>query len=863
MGVNAPFYPTWPKLASRLSHDPAIERRVEEILRQMSLPEKIAQMIQPELYELTPEEAGKHKFGSALNGAGIAPNGNRYASQAEWVQMVDSYWVAVEQAFAERPFRIPFMWATDAVHGHNNVFGATIFPHNVGLGCADDADLVRRIGAATAREIAATGMDWTFAPTVTTPRDYRWGRHFEGYSEEPGIVYEYSAAMVEGLQGFPETYGLRSPDRVIACVKHWLADGGTFEGVDRGDCFSDEEVLRNVHAMGYFSGLEAGAQSVMISFSGWRDPLNYDHSPDLPGSYNFKLCGSRYLITDVLKGAMGFDGIVISDWEAHTEVSRCTLGDAGYAINAGVDVLMISSRRGWSALLQTTERQVLGGEISLSRVDDAVRRILRVKMRAGLWEKPRPSERILSVDRDILGCAEHKALARESVRKSLVLLKNNRHALPIQEGARILIVGTAANDIQKQTGGWTLSWQGNDVGPCDFPQGQTLAQSVAAAVGEENCCVDPSLNFADPADFDVIIVGIGEDAYAEMRGTIRPWRSLEYSKLKQSYGVDLRILQQLSSLRASGASTPTIVTVFFTGRPLYVSEEINHSDAFVVAWLPGPSCEGVCDILFAGADGHPRHDFTGRLRFSWPGSKTSFAINTPPSNFPELPLPPGEQHPSGKHAPLFPFGYGLTYRDVSPDIAPVPLDSDIDETPLPPLAPGFEILSQRARDTFSWTIKGHNTWSGEPVSLESGARLLVMDTQPIQWQSGTVGLRLTFKGFPAFLYAQFPDNRLEDFRAYVQADAYLDMQIQIFAPPSGPLMLACHDDFPAQPGLDLRPQIERLGPGWHSMAIPLRDLAGAGVEFRHVNTPFMIYSEHEADIAIGEIRLIVPGMASA
>lgn len=626
-----PYYRSWPRITSAIGLDPAAETRIGALVAQLTLEEKLGQMIQPELAELTPADVTAYKIGSALNGAGIWPGGDRHASAAAWVDTVDSYWQAAREAYAGRPFTIPFLWATDAVHGHNNVYGATIFPHNIGLGAAGDPDLVRRIGEATAAEIAGTGMDWTFAPTVTTPRDRRWGRYYEGYSEDPQLVHAYAAAMVRGLQGGAD--GLASDRHVIATVKHWVADGGTVDGADRGTARCPEDLVRNIHAAGFFAALEAGAQAVMVSFSAWEDPANYGHSPGSGEPYNFKLHGSRYLITDVLKRAMGFDGIVISDWDAHAEVSGCTIGDAGYAINAGLDVLMVAGRAAWQSVYHSALRDVRDGVIPVARIDDAVTRVLRVKARAGMWHKPRPGERSLAGRPGVLGCAAHQALSAEAARKSLVLLKNSGGALPLARDARVLATGSGVDDIRKQTGGWTLSWQGDDVTRADLPGASTVAEAIRGVVGTGRVLVDPGLTSADPARFDVAVVVIGEDSYAEMRGTLKPWRSLAYADLKLSYARDLAILRRL---RGSGI---TVVTVLLTGRPLYVTEEINLSDAFVVGWLPGPHGTAVAGGLFRPADGQPA-GISGRLPASWPRRRDLAAVNRIPPHIPGYRVPP-------------------------------------------------------------------------------------------------------------------------------------------------------------------------------------------------------------------------------
>ncbi|MEU6808272.1 glycoside hydrolase family 3 N-terminal domain-containing protein [Streptomyces sp. NPDC046831] len=837
----------WPAIRSDVPVSPADERRVEEILSQLTLEEKVGQMIQPELAELTPQDVRDYHIGSALNGAGIWPDGNRQASRGDWVKTVDAFWEAADSAYEGRPFRIPFMWATDAVHGHNNVRGATIFPHNIGLGAARDPDLLCRIGAATAREIAATGMDWTFAPTVTTPRDRRWGRYFEGYAEDPEVVHEYASAMVRGLQG--EAGGTADDTRVVACVKHWVADGGTADGADRGTARCPEDLVRNIHAVGFFSGLRAGAQSVMVSFSSWENAANYDHSPDTGPAYNHKIHGSRYLITDVLKGRMGFDGIVISDWDAHAEVAGCTAGDAGYAINAGIDVLMVAGRSAWQSVHRTTCEHVRAGRIPAGRIDDAVRRVLRVKARAGLWDKPRPRERSLATRTDVLGCAEHRALAREAVRKSLVLLKHRQGVLPLSRSARVLVTGSGADDIQKQVGGWTLTWQGNDVTLDDLPGATTLAQAVRSVVGEANCTVDPDLSTADPAGYDVALMVLGEDSYAEMRGTIKPWGTLSYAGLKRSYARDLETLRRL---RARGT---TVVTVFFGGRPLYLTEEINLSDAFVAAWLPGTEAGGITDVLFRAEDGSTGYDFQGRLGSSWPRTARSHAVNRIPPHIPGYRVPDEEQAPEGEHEPLFPFGHGLSMSDASPE-QPLPLDTFRDETPVPPVTGPLEVRGGEGSG-FVHRIGGHNTWSRPQISFDEPTEVLVLRIEPLREADRPHALALRFKGHPAFLYAQFASGLPADLRGYAEAGASVEFEVRVFEAPSGPLLLACHDDYPAQPAVDISATLADLPTGeWSTVTVPVESLRAIGSDLRHVDVPFMLYTDGTARLDVGRVRWV-------
>ncbi len=606
-----PFFSDWPKIDSDIPTDPKIEKKIARIVALMTVKEKVGQMIQPNLRDVTPQQLKKYKLGSILNGGGTWPNENKYACAKEWAEKADEFWHATEEAFEHRPFRIPFIWATDAVHGHNNVFGATLFPHNIGLGAARDPELIQRIGEVTAREICATGLDWTFAPTVATPRDLRWGRTYEGYSEDPEITYQYAAAMVKGLQGNAIT--LKTDQKVISNVKHWVGDGGTTLGEDRGKNHYSETLLRNIHAMGYFSGLNAGAQVVMSSFNTWEDPANYDHSPEYGDiEYNKKIHGSKYLLTDILKEKMGFDGLVVTDWHGHSEVSKCSDSNATYAINAGNDILMVPVHQHWTALYKQTVKDVENGLIPMSRIDDAVTRILRVKMRAGLWDKPQPTRRILGGNKALIGTDKHRAVAREAVRKSLVLIKNKNSILPLAKTTKILLTGSAADDIQKQCGGWNLTWQGDENTPDDFPGAHTVKAALTKEIGQNNLMFDPDLKSdlsAISNVVDVAVVVFGEDPYAEMMGDIKEWQTLEFSSLKRSYRKDVAKIHQLQEKGIK------VISIFFSGRPLYLNEEIAKSDAFVAAFLPGTEGLGITDVLIGDEEGQPHYNFSGKTAF--------------------------------------------------------------------------------------------------------------------------------------------------------------------------------------------------------------------------------------------------------
>jgi beta-glucosidase len=603
----------WPKVEPVLYNND-LEVRVADLLHRMNLEEKVGQIIQADIASITPEDLHHYPLGSILSGGTSGPNGNDYSPPKDWLALADAFHDANR---ARGGTYIPLLWGTDAVHGHNNIIGATIFPHSISLGAARDPDLMRQIGQVTAREVAITGEDWTFAPAVSVARDDHWGRTYESYSEDPEIVALYARAFVEGLQGRAGSPGFLRNGHVLATAKHFLGDGGTHGGKDQGDARVSEEELRDVHNPGYVAALEAGVQTVMASYSSWQGR---------------KMHGNRDLLTGILKERMGFDGFVVGDWNGHAQLPGCSKTSCPQAVNAGVDMLMAPD--GWKELYANTLAQVKAGQIAMDRVDDAVRRILRVKLRAGLMELPRPSERPEAGEFTVLGSPDHRALARRAVRESLVLLKNDGGLLPLSPRQRVLVAGNGADDIGKQSGGWTVTWQGTGTRNENFPNGQSIYAGIKDAVERHGGSADLAVDGSYASRPDVAIVVFGEDPYAETKGDRK---TTAYHVLN---GKDLELLQRLKS---DGVK---LVSVFLSGRPLWVNPEINASDAFVAAWLPGTEGGGVADVLFATGDGRVAHDFQGRLSFSWPKVPDQVVNRGDPS-----------------YNPLFPYGYGLTYAE--------------------------------------------------------------------------------------------------------------------------------------------------------------------------------------------------------
>ncbi|PWQ94369.1 1,4-beta-D-glucan glucohydrolase [Leucothrix pacifica] len=846
VGDKLEYFADWPSIKSKIPQDDKTEQAIRDIVNLMTLEEKVGQMIQPNLTQVTPAEAKQYKLGSLLNGGGAWPNKNKRSSAKDWVAEADKYWLALDDAYKGQSFRIPFMWATDAVHGHNNVFGATVFPHNIGLGAANDPKLIYRIGQATAKEVAATGLDWTFAPTVAAPRSYRWGRVYEGYSEDPEIIFNYAGKMVEGLQG--DSAGLKTDKQVISTVKHWVGDGGTKYGKDRGATYATEEQLINLHATGYFSGLKAGAQVVMSSFNSWHNDLNY--APVDGKKYNKKIHGSKYLITDVLKEKMGFDGIVVTDWNGQSEISGCSAANCPAAVNAGNDVIMVTANKDWKAFYKNVIDQVNTGVIPMDRIDDAVTRILRVKKRAGLWEKPKPSLRSLAAKQNVLGAPEHRKLAREAVRKSLVLLKHQDNVLPLKATQKIYLAGSAADSLEKQTGGWTLTWQGKDNSIDDFPGASTMKSALTKQIGAEHIITDIS-----KADSDTVaLIAIGEEPYAEFTGDIKDHQTLGFADLKTAYAKDLKAIRDAKALGMK------VVTVFFSGRPMYINEEINLSDAVIAAWLPGTEAGGITDVLYRVNN----HDFTGRLAYSWPNTKCSTAINRQPNNIPNYVTPRFEQSIDGEHKPLFPYGYGLSYGAINQnqDLNSLILDdrnygcrqksTAAAELPL-------EVFGKASGGEFQLRISGaKNNWQAIPVPAEANpVDQGEVSVTPINYKGQYDAASVKFAGGKgAQVYVQYENEKGQDNLAYLKADATLQFDIRMIEQPDQPLQLAQHCVYPCRAGFEINKHLPKVSQSWKTIKLPLKCFAANGMNFAAMNTPLLFFTKGKAAFDLGNIRLV-------
>jgi beta-glucosidase len=577
-----------------------VEDRVNDLLGRMTLAEKIGQMTQIEKNSLTGAVVASEFIGSVLSGGGGYPNINK---ADRWAGMTDGF---QKNALATR-LGISEIYGADAVHGHNNVRGAVIFPHNIGLGAAADEDLMRRIGQVTAGEMVATGVKWNFAPVIAVPQDIRWGRTYEGYSENTDLVSRLGTAYLQGLQG----KSLSDPLSVLGTLKHYIGDGGTAWGtsttenykLDQGVAQVDEATLRALFLPPYQAGLKAGARSVMASFSSWG---------------GMKMHAQKYLLTDVLKGELGFDGFVVSDWGGVDQISPDYYSSVVTATNAGIDMHMVPYD--YSRFINTLTQAVQNGDVPMSRIDDAVRRILRVKFELGLFEHPNSVEAQLPQ----VGSKEHRAVAREAVAKSLVLLKNEQSALPLSKSAPLIYVaGIGANDIGMQSGGWTIEWQGQ-MG--NITPGTTIYQAISNTVKPGTVVkYDSQGNFPAGKVADACVAVVGEQPYAEGRGD-KADLSLALADMKMTEGMRDKCQK--------------LIVIMISGRPMIVTDQLKDWDAFVAAWLPGTEGQGVADVLFGDKP------FTGKLPYTWPRANDQL-----PFDFKN----PG----SGEAGPLFPFGYGL------------------------------------------------------------------------------------------------------------------------------------------------------------------------------------------------------------
>lgn len=780
----------WPAYTYPVPARPDHETMIASLIARMTTEEKVGQLVQADLCCVTPDDVKRYKLGSILVGGNSGPNGDDLAPAPEWLKAADDFYLASVDR-SDGGVGVPIIWGTDAVHGHSNIIGATIFPHNIGLGAMRDAALIEKIGAITAKEIRVTGQEWTFAPTVAVPQDFRWGRAYEGYSSDPDLVASYVGAMVRGLQGPPTNDNLLAGPYVIASTKHFLADGGTDKGVDQGDSSISEAALRDIHGKPYGPAIAEGVSTVMVSFSSWQ---------------GVKMTGNHSLVTGVLKDRMDFGGFVVSDWNAHGQVAGCTNEACPQALMAGVDMYMAPDT--WKPIYHDLLARAKAGTIPMARIDEAVARILRVKARLGLFSAGKPSDRPYSGQYDLLGAPEHRAAAREAVRKSLVLLKNEG-VLPLAPGKRLLVAGDGADDIARQSGGWTLSWQGTGVDNRHFPGATSIWGGLKQAVeaGGGSAVLSPDGSFTEKPDAAVVV--FGETPYAEFQGD------------RAALLLDPELTGPYETMRKLKAQGVPVVAVMITGRPLYVNPALNAADAFVVAWLPGSEGAGVADVLVGEAGGKARFDFTGQLPAAWPKAAQI------------------------EDGVLFPIGYGLSYSAPAPAFAALP---ELDASALggdarmwfnagTPAARWSLWVAGRADEVETRVttlpadaLGGRARVTAENHKVQEGARRFAITDGPASVALGsfdTVDLTRETNGDVMVLVT---------LRAW-QAPAAARIGA---IGPGGQGFSAV--TFPATPGF------VRYG-------LPLKCLREAGADVAALNRPFVLETQGRADFAIAEVRI--------
>ncbi len=808
-----PTYSDWPKVRSNIKQSRAVEARVKRLLAKLSLEEKVGQMTQPEIAAITPAQVEEYHIGSVLNGGGSWPNADKHATPADWLALADAYW---EASRAGNAADAPAIWGIDAVHGNSNIYGATLYPHNIGLGAAHDPCLVRDVEAATARAVRATGQEWAFAPTLAVVQDDRWGRTYEGFSEDPRITRAYGYAAMEGLQGTSHD-GIES-GRVVGTAKHFIGDGGTLGGKDQGINPSSEAEMINVHGQGYYGALAAGAQSVMVSFNSWTNT-------DL-GINEGKLHGSKKAISEILKGKMGFDGLVVSDWNGIGQVTGCTNDNCPQAINAGIDIVMVPND--WKTFISNTVQQVKDGQIPMSRIDDAVTRILRVKIRAGLLDQPKPSMRMYAGEDSALQDAK---LGRRAVRKSLVLLKNNDRVLPLARTSKVLVVGKSADSMQNQTGGWSLTWQGTGNTNADFPHGTTVLGALKKALGEANVTFSATGEDVDPSQFDAVVAVIGETPYAEGVGDIAK-RSLDHGVRNPE---DLAVLDKVS-----GKGAP-VVTVLISGRPLYVNKELNRSDAFVAAWLPGTEGDGIADLLVKSRYTH--HGFTGKLSYSWPATAC------------QTPLNAGQED----YNPLFPLGYGLNTWQKK-DIGPLPEETVarcVDSGGGGNATEDLELFVRQDVPPYKSFIGSPDNWGGTELGNDPSA---VISHTNIEARTSDVNVqqdarKITWKGGPGQFYLQSAAE--DDLRPYLNARGAVVFDTIVTKAPTARTVLSAHCTYPCFSEVAMTDVFTKLADGAkHTVKIPLSCLDTGSLEFDHINSPFLVYTDGQMEAAFANVRWV-------
>ena len=801
-GLQSHNIDLWPKGHSPVKDSKADTQFVDELLAKMTVEEKVGQLIQAEIQAITPEQAKKYHIGSILNGGGSVPNRKDNASAEYWATFADDFYLASIDKQGGRT-GVPIIWGTDAVHGHGNVVGATLFPHNIGLGAMRNTDLLKKIAQSTAKEVRATGIEWVFAPTLAVARDDRWGRTYESYSENPELVAEYAKAMIYGLQGIPNTDNFLDGEHVAATAKHFLADGGTDAGDDQGDAKISEAQLVAIHNAGYPPAIAAGVQSIMASFSA----VNGE-----------KMHGNHYLLTDVLKKRMGFAGFVVGDWNGHGQVPNCTNDACAQAVNAGIDMLM--GPYDWKNLYENTLAQVKAKTISQSRLNQAVRDILLVKKRLHLFNGIKPSERQGAADNAVIGAKAHRDIARQAVRESLVLLKNNDQLLPLKPNQTILVAGSHADNIAYQSGGWSVTWQGAGLNNSQFPGATSIFKGIQTQAKLNGSRAILSTDGTYDEKPDVAVVVFGETPYAEGQGDLN---SLEFEAGNR------HSLTLLKKLKAQGIP---VVSVFISGRPLWVNPYINASDAFVAAWLPGSEGLGVAQVLLSDENGQVNYDFKGKLSFSWPKDLSQVTLNI------------GDEH----YDPLFAYGFGLTYQSDShlgmlkEDVKGVASDQPQD----------IDLYVGRPLQPWQVKIEGANSdqlLSGAYAELTDGTVKVTTSDKDVQEDA------LTFSYHDTWLSRlSIKEGKPLNLTPYlVNGAVSFDIRVDDIKDSGLDLVMSCGDDCTSK--VRLREwAIEQQGKGWQQLAIPMRCFEQADSDFSGVAQPFTLEAGGKGQFAIANVQ---------
>ena len=769
--------------------DPEIEAQIDDILPKLTLEQKVGQVIQGDTGSLTPEDVKKYRLGSVLSGGNSAPGPLPYAETKAWLEMADKYFNAsIDDEDVE--IAIPIIWGIDAVHGHANLKGSIIFPHNIGLGAMNNPDLIEKIASITAHELTVSGHDWTFAPTLAVPQDLRWGRSYEGFSENPDLVQSYGDRIVIGLQGEFGSENFMGDGRVISSAKHFLADGATENGVDQGDALINEKELSKVHAAGYYSSIPAGVQTVMASFSSWQGR---------------KLHGDKELLTDVLKGKMGFNGFVVGDWNGHGQVPGCINTDCPQSLNAGLDMYMAPDS--WKGLYESTLQHVKDGTIPIERLDDAVRRILRVKLLSGIFQKGAPSTRANAGNENLLALPEHRDVARQAVRESLVLLKNNNQLLPIDPSKTILVVGDGASSISKASGGWTLSWQGTGHSNDKFPNGESILQGIERIVDDAGGKLIFSKDGDTSIKADVVIAVYGEDPYAEFQGDRENLAFIPN-------GFDTK---KLSTYKENGIP---IVSVFLSGRPMWANTEINNSDSFVAAWLPGSEGGGISDMLFKT---DPSFDFTGRLSFTWPASAVVSKNN---------------------NQALFEIGYGLSYSSTD-QIDFLSENSGLENSGIASTGEYFNKGNVVAPWDI-WLISGE--LEKQIASFPSSVGGLIISKTDHMAQEDALRINWTKSDGDYFRISSVKPN---DLTRQSNGAMKLAFNAKSFTGSDSTLQIGqCDDSFNCDKTLEIKISSE-----WQEYLIPLSNFEELGIDMSKIISSILIKAEAGVDIGLSNVRL--------